>query len=112
MRIEPSVARPRLDQGPVPVTAELAEHPLRTSAGPQPGIVRVVIAVTADIREPRAVSRRRVAYVSLSPEARSAAEVAIARSAASRATPVGQAEQENVIRKLREEFPPLAIDPL
>ena len=28
-----------------------------------------------------------------------------------RATPEGQAEQEEVIRKVREEFPPLAIDP-
>ncbi len=54
----------------------------------------------------------RRALESLSPESRSATVAAIARSAASRATPEGQAEQENVIRKLREEFPPLAIDPL
>ena len=33
------------------------------------------------------------------------------RSAAHRATPEGQAEEEEVIRKVREEFPPLAIDP-
>jgi ribosome-binding protein aMBF1 (putative translation factor) len=56
-------------------------------------------------------SRTRRALDNLSPEARSAAEAAIARSAASRATPEGQAEQENVIHKVREEFPPLAIDP-
>jgi len=45
------------------------------------------------------------------PEARAAAEAAIARSAALRATPEGQAEEEEVIRKVREEFPPLSIDP-
>jgi DNA-binding Xre family transcriptional regulator len=47
----------------------------------------------------------------LPPDARSAAEAAVARSAACRATPEGQAEEEEVIRKVREEFPPLAIDP-
>ncbi len=47
----------------------------------------------------------------LSPEARVAAEAAIARSAASRATPEGQAEQQDIIDKVRDEFPPLAIDP-
>ncbi len=55
--------------------------------------------------------RTRGALESLSHESRSAAEAAIARSAASRATPEGHAEQENVIRKVRQEFPPLAIDP-
>ncbi len=54
-------------------------------------------------------TRRRLE--ALPPEARAAAEAAIARSAARRATPEGQAEQEDVIRKVREEFPPLAIDP-
>lgn len=44
------------------------------------------------------------------PEARAAAEAAFSRSAARRATPEGQAEQEDVIREVREEFPPLAID--
>jgi len=47
----------------------------------------------------------------LSPEARAAAEAAIARSAARRATPDGQAEEEEVIRRIHEEFPPLVIDP-
>jgi DNA-binding phage protein len=56
-------------------------------------------------------SRTRRALESLSPEARAAAEAAIARSAAHRATAEGQAEQEEVIRKVREEFPPLSIDP-
>ena len=50
------------------------------------------------------------ALEALPPEAQAAAEVAIARSAAHRATPEGQAEQEEVIRKVREEFPPWAID--
>jgi ribosome-binding protein aMBF1 (putative translation factor) len=45
------------------------------------------------------------------PEARAAAEAAIARSTARRATPEGQAEEKEVIRKVREECPPLAIDP-
>ena len=47
----------------------------------------------------------------LPPEALAVAEAAIARSAACRATPERQTEQEEVIRKVREEFPPLAIDP-
>jgi hypothetical protein len=51
------------------------------------------------------------ALEALPPEARAAAEAAIARSEAWRATPEGQAEQEEVIRKVREEFPPLVIDP-
>ena len=55
--------------------------------------------------------RTRRALDALTPDARAAAETAIARSAACRATPEGQAEQEEVIRKVREEFPPLAIDP-
>ncbi len=46
------------------------------------------------------------ALESLPPEERAAAEAAIARSAARRATPAGQAEEEEVIRKVREEFPP------
>ncbi len=53
----------------------------------------------------------RRALESLPPKARAAAEAAIARSAARRATPEGQAEQEEVVRKVREEFPPLVIDP-
>ena len=55
--------------------------------------------------------KTRRALEALAPEARAAAEAAIARSAACRATPEGQAEQEELIRKVREEFPPLAIDP-
>jgi DNA-binding Xre family transcriptional regulator len=55
--------------------------------------------------------RTRRALDALTPEARAAAEAAIARSEAYRATPEGQAEQAEVIRKVREEFPPLAIDP-
>jgi DNA-binding Xre family transcriptional regulator len=51
------------------------------------------------------------ALEALPPEERAAAEAAITRSAARRATPAGQAEEEEVIRKVREEFPPLAIDP-
>ena len=55
--------------------------------------------------------RTRHTLEALSPEARTAAEAAIPRSAAHRATPEGEAEQKEVIRKVREEFPPLAIDP-
>ncbi len=55
--------------------------------------------------------RTRRALEAMPPETRAAAEAAIARSAARRATPEGQAEQEEVIRKVREEFPPLVIDP-
>jgi ribosome-binding protein aMBF1 (putative translation factor) len=55
--------------------------------------------------------RTRRVLEALPPEARAAAEAAIARSAAQRATPEGQAEQEEVIRKVREEIPPPAIDP-
>jgi DNA-binding Xre family transcriptional regulator len=55
--------------------------------------------------------RTRRALEALPPQARAVAEAAIARSAAHRATPEGQAEEEEVIRKVREEFPPLAIDP-
>ncbi len=55
--------------------------------------------------------RTRRALEALSPEARAAAEAAIDRSMAYRATPEGQAEQQEVIRKVREEFPPLVIDP-
>ncbi len=55
--------------------------------------------------------RTRRALDALPPEKRATAEAAIARSDARRATPEGQAEQEEVIRKVREEFPPLAIDP-
>ena len=55
--------------------------------------------------------RTRRALQALPPEKRAAAEAAIARSAARRATPEGRAEEEEVIRKVREEFPPLAIDP-
>ena len=55
--------------------------------------------------------RTRRALETLPPEARAAAEAAIARSGAYRATPEGQAEQEEVIHKVLEEFPLLAIDP-
>jgi hypothetical protein len=51
------------------------------------------------------------ALEALSPEKPAAAEAAIARSAARRATPEGQAEQDEVIRKVSEEFPPSGIDP-
>jgi DNA-binding Xre family transcriptional regulator len=54
--------------------------------------------------------RTRRALEALPPEARAAAEAAIAQSAARRATPEGRAELEEVIRKVREEIPPLAID--
>jgi hypothetical protein len=55
--------------------------------------------------------KTRRALDALPPEKRVAAEAAIARSDARRATPEGEAEEEDVIRKVREEFPPLAIDP-
>ncbi|MGE3818779.1 MAG: helix-turn-helix domain-containing protein [Isosphaeraceae bacterium] len=55
--------------------------------------------------------RTRRALDALSPEDRAAAEAAIARAAARRATPEGRAEQREVIRKVREEFPPTSIDP-
>ncbi len=55
--------------------------------------------------------RTRRALEALPPEKRAAAEAAIARSAARRATPAGRAEEEEVIRQVRAEFPPLAIDP-
>ena len=45
------------------------------------------------------------------PEKRAAGEASIARSETRRATPEGRADEEEVIRKVREEFPPLAIDP-
>lgn len=46
--------------------------------------------------------RTRHALEALAPEARAAAEAAIARSASRRATAEGQAEQAEVIRKVRE----------
>ena len=55
--------------------------------------------------------RTRQALEALPPEQRAAAEAAITQSAARRATPEGQAEEEEVIRKVRQEFPPLSIDP-
>jgi DNA-binding Xre family transcriptional regulator len=55
--------------------------------------------------------RTRRALEGLTPEKRAAAEAAIARASARRATADGRAEEEEVIRKVREEFPPLAIDP-
>jgi ribosome-binding protein aMBF1 (putative translation factor) len=55
--------------------------------------------------------RTRLALDALPPERRAAAEAAIARSHVRRATAEGRAEQEEVIRKIRKEFPPLAIDP-
>jgi hypothetical protein len=45
------------------------------------------------------------------PEKRTASEAAIARSDAWRATPDSRAQQEDVIPKVRDEFPLLAIDP-
>jgi DNA-binding XRE family transcriptional regulator len=54
--------------------------------------------------------RTRRALDELPAEQRAAAEAAIARAAARRATPEGRAEQEEVIRKVREEFPPLRPD--
>ena len=54
--------------------------------------------------------RTRRAVEALPEEAQAAAEAAIARSEACGATPEGQAEQEEVVRKVREEFPPLSID--
>ena len=55
--------------------------------------------------------RTQRALEALPAEERAAAEAAITQSAARRATPAGQAEEEEVIRKVREEFPPLSIDP-
>jgi DNA-binding Xre family transcriptional regulator len=55
--------------------------------------------------------KTRQALEELPLEARAAAKASISRSAAWRATPEGQGEQEEVIRKVREEFPPLVIDP-
>jgi ribosome-binding protein aMBF1 (putative translation factor) len=55
--------------------------------------------------------RTRRALEALPPEKRAAAEAAITRDAARRATPEGRAEQREVIRKVREEYPPTAIDP-
>lgn len=55
--------------------------------------------------------RTRHSLDQLPPEARAAAEAAIARDKARRTTPEGQEEQAEVIRKVREEFPPLTIDP-
>lgn len=55
--------------------------------------------------------KTRRAMDALPPEKRAAAEAAVARSAARRATLAGQAEEEEVIRKVRQEFPPLTIDP-
>jgi len=63
------------------------------------------------MRRPSMHPRTHLALEALPPEERVAAEAAITRSAARRATPAGQAEEEEVIRKVREEFPPLAIDP-
>jgi hypothetical protein len=55
--------------------------------------------------------RTRRALQTLPPEKRAAAEEAISRVTARRATALGQAEQEEVIRQVREGFPPLLIDP-
>jgi ribosome-binding protein aMBF1 (putative translation factor) len=54
--------------------------------------------------------RTRDALEKLPPEKRSAAEAAILESEARRALPEGRAEEADVIRKVREEFPPRAID--
>lgn len=53
--------------------------------------------------------RTRHSLDQLLPEARAAAEAAIARDTARRATPEGQEEDAQVIRKVCEEFPPLTI---
>jgi hypothetical protein len=50
--------------------------------------------------------RTRRALEALPSEERAAAEAAITRSTAHRATLAGRAEEEEVIRKVREEFPP------
>jgi ribosome-binding protein aMBF1 (putative translation factor) len=55
--------------------------------------------------------RTRRALEGLSPEKRGAAEAAILRSEARRQTPEGRVEEEEIRRKVREEFPPLSIDP-
>ncbi len=55
--------------------------------------------------------RTRRALDALPPEKRVAAEAAIARSDGRRTTPEVEAEEEDVIRKVREEFPPSVIDP-
>ena len=54
--------------------------------------------------------RTRRALEALPPEAQAAARKAIERSEAHRATPAGQVEEEEVIREIQEEFPPLAVD--
>jgi DNA-binding Xre family transcriptional regulator len=54
--------------------------------------------------------RTQRALEALPPKERAAAEAAITKSVAHRATPDGQAEEEEVIRSVREEFPPVAID--
>jgi hypothetical protein len=54
--------------------------------------------------------RTRRALDGLPAEQRAMAEAAIARAAARRATPEDQAEEEEVIRKVREEFPPRKPD--
>jgi ribosome-binding protein aMBF1 (putative translation factor) len=55
--------------------------------------------------------KTRRALEDLSPEKRAAAEAAIVQSEARRRTPEGRAEEEEIIRKVRDEFPPLSIDP-
>ncbi|QDV39658.1 helix-turn-helix domain-containing protein [Tautonia plasticadhaerens] len=53
--------------------------------------------------------RTRRELEALPPEKRAAAEAAIARDAAHRATLEGFEEEQDVIRRIREEFPPSAI---
>jgi hypothetical protein len=43
----------------------------------------------------------------LPPEQRAAAEAAISRDAARRATPEGQEQEQEIIRRIRQEFPTL-----
>src|SRR4051812_20451039 len=72
---------------------------------------RTEVGFTGPVRNLAMHPRTRQALEALPPEQRAAAEAAITKSAARRATPEGQAEEEEVIRKVRQEFPPLSIDP-
>ncbi|MBV8488419.1 MAG: helix-turn-helix transcriptional regulator [Planctomycetaceae bacterium] len=74
-------------------------------------MIAIDLIACDDTMESSDSPQARRALQALSPEARAAAEAAIPRSAVRRATPEGQAEQQEVIRKVREEIPPRAIDP-
>ena len=54
--------------------------------------------------------RTRRELEALPPEKRAAAEAAIARDAAHRATPEGFEEEQDVLRRVREEFPPSSLE--